>query len=104
VLAGERQPGQMDGVLADLGPMPDPQDADECALWVGGLINPTSALGVAREVRPYMLQASDTNVRVELAVRALERTRCPDHTRTTRTRGILFVRTLAPLARATRRR
>jgi hypothetical protein len=43
----ERSDGQLDGVLADLGQMPDVALPEARALWVAGLINPLPALGVA---------------------------------------------------------
>ena len=48
----ERQPDQIATLLGDLGPMPDAEYADDRALWVGALINPLPALGVALEIRP----------------------------------------------------
>jgi hypothetical protein len=53
----ERQPNQLDEVLADLGEMPPAVMACERALWVAALINPLPGLGVAMEVRPAMLQS-----------------------------------------------
>ena len=55
----ERQPGQVEMILTDLGPMPDVDQADDLAFWVAGLINPIPALGVCREVRPRVLEAED---------------------------------------------
>ena len=60
----ERSPGQIDGVLDDLGSMPD--DPDARALWIAGLINPLPALGVALEIRPAVLMASTTDERLEV--------------------------------------
>ena len=47
-----RYAAQLDGVLADLGPMPDADRPNTRALWVAGLINPVSKHGLALEVRP----------------------------------------------------
>jgi hypothetical protein len=56
----ERVPDQMKVVLTDLGPMPDPEECvDSLAFWVAGCINPVPALGVAREIRPRVLEAAD---------------------------------------------
>ena len=53
----ERQEGQIDQVLEDLGPMPQPmQRPGALSLWVGALINPLPSLGVAWEVRPGLLK------------------------------------------------
>ena len=49
--------------------MPEAEEADGRAFWAAALANPVPALGVCREVRPTLLQADDTALRVE-AVRA----------------------------------
>lgn len=50
----ERLPGQIDELLRDLGPRPDPdRSPTELALWVGSLINPLP--GPAMEIRPVLL-------------------------------------------------
>ena len=49
--------------------MPEAEEADGRAFWAAALANPLPALGVCREVRPTLLQADDTALRVE-AVRA----------------------------------
>lgn len=73
----ERSAGQMRAVLADLGPMPTVGEswartsADDVALWVAALINPQPALGVAREVRPAVLEATGALARLEVAHSAL---------------------------------
>ena len=61
----ERTPGQLDGVLEDLGPMPPAAAANARALWVSALINPLPALGVALEVRPAALMAKDIDLRLK---------------------------------------
>lgn len=63
----ERSTGQMAGVLADLGPFCEVESVDDRAFWVAGLLNPLPALGVAVEIRPIMLQATDSLYRVKLA-------------------------------------
>lgn len=68
----ERQPGQIDTLLGDLGPMPEASDADDRALWVAALINPLPALGVALEIRPLALAATSTLARLAVAQRGLE--------------------------------
>lgn len=62
----ERSPNQIKTLLADLGPMPDAEYADDRALWVAALINPLPALGVAFEVRPAALQATSAQERLEV--------------------------------------
>ena len=50
----EKEADQIANVLRDLGPMPDPDDADDLALWTAALVNPLPALGVAVEIRPLV--------------------------------------------------
>jgi len=64
----ERSPGQIDGILQDLGPMPSWKSPSECALWVGALINPIPALGVALEIRPKLLLAKTAEDRTQIAL------------------------------------
>ena len=68
----ERSAGQLDGVLADLGEMPEAKFASKRALWVCGLINPLPALGVALEVRPGCLGADSALERLQVAHRGIE--------------------------------
>ena len=68
----ERSPGQLDAVLSDLGPLCEIQTADDVAFWIGALINPLPALGAAREIRAFLLEASSPALRVECVRRALE--------------------------------
>ena len=63
----ERQPGQIDQLLVDLGEIPPEDEPSERALWVGALINPLPALGVAMEIRPALLTATTAEKRVEVA-------------------------------------
>lgn len=69
----EREPGQLDTLLADLGPMPSAGDPDERALWCAALVNPLPALGVAFEVRPAVLTADSAELRLQIVRAALER-------------------------------
>ena len=66
----ERETGQLDGVLDDLGSMPDEPNAR--ALWIAGLINPLPALGVALEIRPATLMAPNVETRLEVVRMGLE--------------------------------
>jgi Lon protease-like protein len=66
----ERFPGQLNRCLSELGPMPAATDragAVERALWVGALINPLPALGVAPEIRPALLESNDALLTVKIA-------------------------------------
>ena len=67
----ERQPGQIDSVLNDLGQMPDADDIDDLAFWTAALVNPLPALGVCSEIRPAVLEASSTSARLEIVQSAL---------------------------------
>lgn len=69
----ERQPGQLDRLLIDLGVMPPTHLPSKRALWVGALINPLPALGVALEVRPALLTARTPEQRVDIAVEGIEK-------------------------------
>jgi hypothetical protein len=69
----ERQPGQIDALLVDLGPIPPPEHPSDCALWVGALINPIPAMGVALEIRPALLTSPTAEQRVEVALEGILR-------------------------------
>lgn len=64
----ERAPGQIDRLLEDLGEMPPPEEPSELAFWVGALINPLPAMGVATEIRPALLSAKTAEDRVQVAL------------------------------------
>ncbi len=64
----EREPGQIDRLLEDLGERPPQEQPSELAFWVGALINPLPAMGVAMEVRPALLSAKTAEDRVQLAL------------------------------------
>ena len=68
----ERVPRHLENVLADLGPMPEPELPSKRALWVAGLINPLPALGVALEIRPACLMAPTANARVQVALKGIK--------------------------------
>ncbi|KAG7347598.1 ATP-dependent protease La LON substrate-binding domain containing protein [Nitzschia inconspicua] len=69
----ERQEGQIDKLLKDLGTIPPPEQPSERAFWVGALINPLPAMGVAMEVRPALLTAETAEQRVEAALEGIFR-------------------------------
>lgn len=64
----ERQPGQIDQLLQDLGSIPPVEEPSERAFWVGALINPIPAMGVAREIRPALLSAKTAEERTQVAL------------------------------------
>jgi hypothetical protein len=64
----EKQDGQLDAVLKDLGGMPDASLPGARAVWVAALINPLPGLGVAWEIRPAMLAAGSSAERLEVAI------------------------------------
>lgn len=64
----ERQKGQIDQLLKDLGPMPSWEEPSECAFWIGALINPIPAVGVALEIRPRLLLADTAEERAQIAL------------------------------------
>ena len=67
----ERRKGQLDAILSDLGPSPDADHADDLALWTAALICPLPPIGVAIDVRPAVLGATDALARVSLVGGAL---------------------------------
>jgi len=64
----EKTPGQIDILLQQLGKMPSEEKPSELAFWIGALINPIPAMGVAMEVRPSLLMAATTEKRVQVAL------------------------------------
>jgi ATP-dependent protease La (LON) domain. len=67
----EREVGQIDELLEDLGGIPPEDEPSERALWVGALINPLPAMGVAMEIRPALLTATTAERRVDIACDAI---------------------------------
>lgn len=64
----EREPGQIDRLLEDLGERPPQDRPSDLAFWVGALINPLPAMGVAMEIRPALLSAKTAEERVQIAM------------------------------------
>jgi ATP-dependent protease La (LON) substrate-binding domain len=64
----ERSPGQIDQLLLDLGEIPPIEEPSERAFWVGALINPIPAMGVALEIRPALLTARTAEERTLVAL------------------------------------
>jgi hypothetical protein len=69
----ERQPGQIDQLLQDLGSIPPVEEPSERAFWVGALINPIPAMGVAMEIRPALLTAKTAEERTQVALDGIRR-------------------------------
>ena len=69
----ERSPGQIDALLEDLGEIPPSDQPSERAFWIGALINPLPAMGVALEIRPALLTAKKAEQRVEVALNGILR-------------------------------
>jgi len=64
----EKESGQIDTLLTQLGEIPPSEEPTERAFWVGALINPIPALGVAMEIRPSLLTAVSTEERIQIAI------------------------------------
>jgi hypothetical protein len=70
----ERFPGQIDTLLQEIGPVPPPpEEPTNLSLYVGALINPLPAMGVALEVRPSLLLANTPEERVDIAVEGIQK-------------------------------
>jgi hypothetical protein len=69
----ERTPGQIDTLLKVLGKIPPTDQPTERAFWIGALINPLPAMGVALEIRPALLTAKKAEQRVEIALNGIHR-------------------------------
>ena len=67
----ERSPGQIDELLEGLGDIPDAEDPSERAMWIGALINPIPAMGVALEIRPSLLMAGTAEERIAIATEGI---------------------------------
>lgn len=64
----EKEPGQIDRLLEDLGERPPQEQPSDLAFWVGALINPLPAMGVAMEIRPALLSSKSAEDRVQVAL------------------------------------
>ena len=63
----ERQPGQIETLLEDLGEIPNEDEPSEIAFWIGSMINPLPAMGVAVEIRPALLMSESAEERIKIA-------------------------------------
>ena len=52
--------------------MPPATNPTDRALWVGALINPLPAMGVAMEIRPALLTANTAKERVDIALNGIK--------------------------------
>jgi hypothetical protein len=68
----ERIIGQVDSIVTRLGSMPTAEQPSDRAFWVGALINPIPALGVAMEIRPALLLAKTPNERVDIVTAGIQ--------------------------------
>jgi len=69
----EREVGQIDRLLECIGEIPPSDEPTERALWIGALINPLPAMGVATEIRPRLLTAQSAEQRVDVALEGILR-------------------------------
>ena len=70
----ERHSGQIDTLLQDIGTTPPPpEEPTNISLYVGALINPLPALGVALEIRPSLLLAKTPEERVDIAIQGIRK-------------------------------
>lgn len=69
----ERFPGQIDDLLESLGEIPPPEEPTERSFWIGALINPIPAMGVALEIRPALLTATKAETRIDIALDGITR-------------------------------
>lgn len=63
----ERQPGQINKLIKELGELPDENEPSELAFWIGSMINPLPAMGVAVEIRPALLMSESAEERINIA-------------------------------------
>lgn len=68
----ERYVGQIDTLLNDIGTIPPPpEEPTNLSFYVGALINPLPAMGVALEIRPSLLLADTPEERVDVAIEGI---------------------------------
>ena len=68
----EKFHGQLEQILADIGPCPSMQEPDAACFWLAALLNPLPALGVAPEIRGHVLAKSSWAERLECVRTALD--------------------------------
>ena len=78
----EQRPGQIDGILRDIGPLPPsgrrdgsgprPEELEALGLWAAACLNPLPPLGVAPEIRLRAIEETDTLARLRLVLSAAE--------------------------------
>ncbi len=69
----ERQSGQIDSLLEELGEIPKENEPSDLAFWIGSMINPLPAMGVASEIRPALLMSESAEERINIAYDGLFR-------------------------------
>ena len=68
----ERSPGQIQALVEQIGSKPPPSTSPtELAFYIGALINPIPAMGVAKEIRPSLLTSKTAEERVHIAYRGI---------------------------------
>jgi ATP-dependent protease La (LON) substrate-binding domain len=69
----ERHPYQIDTILNDIGTIPTCEEPTNLSFWIGALINPLPALGVAYEIRPSLLLAETAEERVDIVIEGIQK-------------------------------
>jgi hypothetical protein len=69
----ERHPNQIDTILNDIGTMPTCEEPTKLSFWIGALINPLPALGVAYEIRPSLLLANTAEELVDIVIEGIQK-------------------------------
>ena len=68
----EREPGQLQRLLAQLGAVPPPSEPEALGFWAAAVVNPLPPLGLAAEVRPSCLSCDESAQRLRLCLAAVE--------------------------------
>eukprot|EP00977_Amphora_coffeiformis_P008994 scaffold2039_cov183-Amphora_coffeaeformis.AAC.1 len=68
----ERHSNQLEDVKSALGTMPVAEEEQKLAIWVAAAINPLPPLGVAREIRPAVLAATNPLRQLQIVSKALD--------------------------------
>ena len=68
----EREPGQLERLLAQLGAVPPPSEPEALGFWAAAVVNPLPPLGLAAEVRPSCLSCDESAQRLRLCLAAVE--------------------------------
>ena len=68
----ERHPNQLTDIKSALGAMPSAKEERKLAIWVAAAINPLPPLGVAREIRPAVLAATNPAEQLQIVSKTLD--------------------------------